>query len=146
MKRLDEDKAFDTAVIKELDMHYRDYVIQGARSFPVEVRLPTTGNPIADPEGVQPVPRRAKLNPGNFERHGYTIGCPGCEQLQLPSPVRENHPEACRKRMEKELSKISGGQERLCRAKDRSDTRVSEIGQAEIDKEANEQNNNQAPQ
>ena len=29
MRRLEEDKAFDTAVIKEVDMHYRDYVIQG---------------------------------------------------------------------------------------------------------------------
>ena len=32
MRRLEEDKALDTAVIKELNMHYRDYVIQGARS------------------------------------------------------------------------------------------------------------------
>ena len=52
MRRLEEDRAFDTAVIKELDMHYQDYVIQGARSSPVEVRLPTTGSPIADPGGV----------------------------------------------------------------------------------------------
>ena len=146
MRRLEEDKAFDTAVIKELDMHYRDYVIQGARSSPVEVRLPTTGSSIADPGGVQPVQRRAKLNPGDFERHGYTVGCPGCEQLQLASPVRKNHTEACRKRMETELGKTSEGQERLGRAKDRLDIRVAEIGQAEIDKESGEQGNNQEPQ
>ena len=63
MRRLKEEKAFDTALIKELDMHYRDYVIQRARSSPVEVRVSSSGTPIADPEGVQPVPRRAKLNP-----------------------------------------------------------------------------------
>ena len=78
MRRLEEDKAFDTAVVKELDMHYGDYVIQGARSSLVEVRLPITGTLSADPKGDQPVPRRAKLNPGDLERHGYTIGCPGC--------------------------------------------------------------------
>ena len=50
MRRLEEDKAFDAAVIKELDMHYRDYVIQGARSSPVQVRLPATGSPTVDPE------------------------------------------------------------------------------------------------
>ena len=127
-------------------MHYWDYVIQGARSSPVEVRIPTAGNPIADPEGVQPVPGRAKLNPGDFTRHGYTVGCPGCEQLQLGSPVRKNHTEACRKRMETELSKTSDGQERLGRAKDRLDTRVAEMGQAEIDKESGEPANIQEPQ
>ena len=74
MRRLEEDKAFDTAVIKELDMHYRDYVIQGARSSPVDVRLPTKSSPVADPDEVQPVPRRAKLNPSDFARHGYTVG------------------------------------------------------------------------
>ena len=48
--------------------------------------------------------------------------------------------------METELSKTSDGQERLGRAKDRLDTRVAEIGQAEIDKEAVEQDKSQAPQ
>ena len=111
MRRLEEDKAFDTAVIKEIDMHYRDYVIQGDRSSPGVARAPTTGTPIADRAGVQPVPRRAKRNPEDFERRGYTIGCPGCEQLQLASPVRKNHTEVCRKRMETTLSKTSDGQE-----------------------------------
>ena len=40
--------------------------------------------------------------------------------------------------MEEELSKTSDGQDRLERAKDRLDTRVAEIGQGELDKEANE--------
>ena len=84
---------------------------------------------------LQPVLRRAKLNPGDFTRHGYTVGCPGCEQLQLASPVRKNHTEACRKRMETELSKTSEGQERLDQAKERLGIRVAEIGQADIDKE-----------
>ena len=49
-----------------------------------------------------------------------------------------NHTEACRKRMEEQLEKTPEGQNRLNRAKDRLDTRVAEIGQAEIDR-ANEE-------
>ena len=48
--------------------------------------------------------------------------------------------------METELSKTSEGQERLGRAKDRLDTRVAEIGQAEINREEIEHESNQAPQ
>ena len=38
--------------------------------------------------------------------------------------------------MEGELTKTSEGQNRLDRAKDRLDTKVAEIGQAELDKQA----------
>ena len=38
--------------------------------------------------------------------------------------------------MEEALSKTPGGQERLGRAKDRMDTKVAEMGQAEIDEQA----------
>ena len=46
--------------------------------------------------------------------------------------------------MEEGLSKTSEGQDRLGRAKDRLDTRVAEIGQAELDKKNDEQKTNQA--
>ena len=42
--------------------------------------------------------------------------------------------------MEDELKKTSEGQNRLDRAKDRLDTKVAEIGQAEIERANNEQN------
>ena len=91
------------------------------------------------------MPRRAKLKPQDFERHRFTIGCPGCEQIQLDSPNRKNHTEECRRRMEEALSKTSEGQERLDRAKDRLDTKVAEIGQAEMDKENVEPETETAP-
>ena len=47
--------------------------------------------------------------------------------------------------MEEELSKTSDGQDRLDRANDRLDTRVAEIGQAELDREENERKVDQAP-
>ena len=48
MRRLQEDKAFDTSVIKGINMRYKDYIIEGARSSPVEVRPPTLSTQIAD--------------------------------------------------------------------------------------------------
>ena len=143
MRRLQEEKAFDPSIIKEIDMRYSDYVIQGARSSPTEVRPATPSATIPAPGG-DPVPRRAKLNPSDFERHGFTVGCPGCEQIRLGSPTRKNHTEAYRKRIEEELGKTSEGQDRLGRAKDRLDTRVAEIGQAELDKEHDEPKTDQA--
>ena len=76
------------------------------------------------------MPRRAKLKPLDFERHGFTIGCLGCEQIQLKSPNRKNHTEECRRIMDGELVKTSEDQDRLDRAKDRLDTKFAEIGQA----------------
>ena len=81
------------------------------------------------------MPRRAKLKLQDVEHHGFTVGCPGCEQIQLGSPNRKKHTEACRNRMENELSKTFDGQDRLERANDRLDTWMAEIGQAELDKE-----------
>ena len=80
MRRLQKDKAFDLSIIKEIDMSFSDYVSQGARSSPVDVRPATPSTPIPAPGG-DPVPRRAKMEPQDFERHGFTAGCPGCEQI-----------------------------------------------------------------
>ena len=121
MSRLQEDKEFGASIIKEIDMRYRDYVIQGDISSPVGVGPATPSTPISAPGG-DPVPRGAKLNSSDFERHGFTTGCLNCEQIQVGSPTRKNHTESCRKRMEEELITTSEGQDRLERAKDRLDT------------------------
>ena len=115
------DTAFDASIIKEIDMMYRDYVIQGARSSSAEIRLVAPGTPIPAPGG-DPEPRRAKLEPQEFERRGFTIDCLGCEQIQLGSPNRKNHTEACRNMIDIDLGKTSEGQDRLDHAKDRLDT------------------------
>ena len=91
------------------------------------------------------MPRRAKLKQLDFARHGFTAGCLGCEQIQLRSPNRKNHTEACRRRTEDELGKTSEGQDRLERAKDRLDTRMAEIGQAKLDRAADEPREDQIP-
>ena len=62
IRRLEEDKAFDPSIIKETKMRYRDYILEGARLIPVEVRIPTTSTPITDPGVSQFVSKGKKLN------------------------------------------------------------------------------------
>ena len=73
------------------------------------------------------VPRRARLKPEDFQTFGYTVGCPGCDQLQIGGPVRRNHNDICRDRIEAELSKTGTGKDRLGRAKDRLDAEIVEM-------------------
>ena len=127
-----------TPVLQSGDLKKTRHILEGARSTPTEVRLPSTSAPVADPDATSAIPRRTKLNPGDCLRHGYTVGCPGYEQLQLNSAIRRNYTEECRRRIEGELSKTPDGQSRLNRAKDRLDIRVAEIRRAEIDRENND--------
>ena len=39
----------------------------------------------------------------DFKTFGYTVGCPGCDQLQIGGFLRRNHTDACRDRIEVEL-------------------------------------------
>ena len=66
------------------------------------------------------VPRRARLKPEDFQTFGYTVGCPGCDQLQMDT-------DACRNTIETEFDKTEVGKNRLGRAKDRLDAKVVEI-------------------
>ena len=48
------------------------------------------------------VPRRMGLRREDFEKYGYSGGCPGCKAL-LKGTARQGHSDACRRRMEKEM-------------------------------------------
>ena len=132
IRRLQDDKAYDPMILQEVKISYQEYVLEGSRSTPVGVRIhsPAAHNP--NPGAAPTVPRRTRLKPEDFIEHGYTIGCAGCEQLQLKSEVRRNHSDQCRLRLELEMAKSSSGQERLDRAKDRLDARTAEIGQPDV--------------
>ena len=73
------------------------------------------------------VPRRARLKPEDFEKFGYTVGCPGCDQLQIGGSARIIHNEVCRDRIEAELMKTESGKDRVDKAKDRSDAKIAEM-------------------
>ena len=110
--------------------------MEGASSTPVMIRPAPMSTPMPDPEAQPRVPRRARLSPEDFVKFGYTVGCPGCEQLHLKSSERRNHTEECRRRMELELANTEEGQDRLDKAKDRLDTRTAEIGQRILEETA----------
>ena len=51
IRRLQDDKAFDTSVIREMAMRYRDYIIEGARSFPSRGQTTDSKYPNCRPRG-----------------------------------------------------------------------------------------------
>jgi hypothetical protein len=75
------------------------------------------------------MPRRIRLRLEDFVAHGYTVGCPGCDSIQLESNVRRGHNEERRARMEEELSKTDRGKEIMGRTKDRMDEKVAQMGE-----------------
>ena len=95
--------------------------MHGAKSTPTEVRPHTAATSTPDPATAPMMPRRIRLRQEDFIDYGYTVGCPGCESIQLESNVQMGHNEDGRARMEEELSKTDRGKEIMGRAKDRID-------------------------
>ena len=81
--RLSDDEAYDKACIQEVTVKYGDYIHGGARTTPVATRAIPASMPVADPEPLRTtyVPRAVCPKPRDFEEHGYTPGCRGCELL-----------------------------------------------------------------
>ena len=73
------------------------------------------GPPVA--EGTKTV-YRIRLKSDDFIERGFTEGCNGCKAILDGGPVR-GHSEACRRRLEELLKRISEGQERHKRQRDR---------------------------
>ena len=132
---LPDDEAYDPACIDIVNVTYREYVLEGARSTPVVFRFGGDQVKNADTEPITApmIPRRARLKPEDFPELGYTVGCAGCDQLQIGGNVRCNHSEACRSRMEAELQKSERGKDRLGKAKDRLDAKTAEMMEEMID-------------
>ena len=107
INRLPDDEAYDPECINIVKVTYRDYVPGGAGLTPVGVRFGETHikNAEADPITAPMVPRRARLKPEDFQKLGYTVGCPGCDQFQIGGSIRRNHTDVCRDRIEASLSK-----------------------------------------
>ena len=66
------------------------------------------------------MPRRIYTKPGDFEKNGYTEGCPGCTWLVNKLGPRVNHNDGCRIRMEKIIGE-DDTDERTKKMKDRFD-------------------------
>ena len=86
-KKNDEDEKADGEAMKAevtiMDKEYRERMEEGRQSY-------------------EPVPRRVYLQKSDFERYGFSMGCPGCVSI-LKGTARQAHSEGCRKRMETEM-------------------------------------------
>jgi hypothetical protein len=129
IRRLPDEEAYDPQCISIVKVTYREYVLGGASSTPAGVRFGETNtkNVETDPITAPMVPRRARLKPEDFVQFGYTVGCPGCDQLQIGGSLRRNHTDVCRDRIETALSTTEHGKDRLGRAQDRLDAKLAEI-------------------
>ena len=129
IRSLPDDESYDAKCFHVINITYRDSVLEGARSSLVGVQFGETHskNAESDPMTAPIVPRRARLKPEGFQAFGYTVSCPGCDQLQMGGSIRRNHTDACRDRIEAELDKTEVGKDRLGRAKDRLDAKVAEM-------------------
>ena len=107
--RLASDQAYDPAIFQDAKTRYRDSMIEGAWSTPVGVRFAVSTVVNQTQRRPPAVPWRARLSPGDFPLHGYTIGCPWCEQFQLNFDMRRNHSEACQARMEDPMAQTDDG-------------------------------------
>ena len=56
--------------------------------------------------------RRFRIRKEDFEKFGYTAGCPGCRAANRGT-IATNHSEECKQRLAEELEKV--GDERLVR-------------------------------
>ena len=61
IRRLPDDDAFDPAIINDIKVRYKDYMIEGASSTPVMIRPASIGASRPDPETLPRVPRMARL-------------------------------------------------------------------------------------
>ena len=103
IRRHQDDKAYDPEIVKEVTILHRDYVMHGAKSTPTEVRPHAAATSTPNPAAAPMMPRRIRFRQEDFIEYGYTVGCPGCESIQLESNVRRGHNEERRARMEEDF-------------------------------------------
>ena len=130
IRRLPDDEAYDPECIQLVKITYRDSVLEGARSTPAgdTHNKNADSDPITDPM----VSRWVRLQPGDFQNLGYTVGCPGCDQLQSRGSARRNHIESCRNHIDVALNNTDLGKDRLGKAKDRLDAKVAELMEEKV--------------
>ena len=139
VRRVIREEAFNQKWLEEAVTPIDEYVLKGAKTSFEDTRVHkhvVEGHaPVPADQGREYVPRRARLNQTDFEDHGYTQGCRGCEFLQTGLGGRQGHSDLCRSRIEVKLLETEIGQARLGRTRDRIDHWTSkEVKTNEIDK------------
>ena len=82
-------------------------------AIPVRVRLAEEGREQEPPKPIdqgierEEIKRRARITREDVVRIGFTLNCPGCKAISRNAQA-QNHTEACRSRIEEELTKEGG--------------------------------------
>ena len=80
--------------------------------IPVRIRVPE--KPIQQPSEQASVPRGVRTERGDFDKHGYTEGCEGCNRMKHGGD-RRPHTKKCRERMLKAMGEDEEGREKIKR-------------------------------
>ena len=127
IRRGPNESAFEKAILDEVTLSHSDYVSNGAAT---SMRTPQVVHaPIRAPDASRnvPVPRRMMLRQSDFNEHGLTIGCPGCQYVTHEVGHTRNHTEECRRRIEEAIAKSEEGIARTQKQRDRIDFAVAQV-------------------
>ena len=120
VKRQTEENQYDKECLEWAKTKIDDFVDKGAQSRP-RVRL---GDEIREGMEIRTrpdfAPRRLRLDRADFEKHGFTEGCPACIRMQIGLGARRVHSEECRKRMQEELEADDTTRDRVQRSAERA--------------------------
>ena len=147
VKTRPEETAYDPECIDYVTTTYEDFVLQGAKSEGAKRRFAEpSATPVAAPSimargGREWAPRRMYLLPSDFADKGYTPGCPGCTWLQNRLGARRGHTDACRERVEAEISSDSQHADRVKAHKDKIDSYMAAEGEQILKRENGQDSN-----
>ena len=132
VRRVTREEAFNSRWIEEAVTTIDEYVEKGAKTSFEDVRVHRhvveTRAPVTEEANKDYAPRRARLDKKDFNRHGFTENCRGCEFLQTGIGVRQGHSSQCRERMEREMADTEEGQAKLERTKGKFDYWTAKAG------------------
>ena len=116
-----------------------DPAVQGQSAVPIRVHIDVQEVP-GEPRVLEKETkaRDVYLRKSDFEKHGYTTGCPGCLRLRVDGAPKL-HTKACKDRIKEELKKTPEGRGRLEQAYDRQTTRIIEESTEQEDKKKEEE-------
>ena len=131
------ESAYDPNCFEYIKVRYEDFVLEGAKSQGARLRFADPSVAVAiDPPiaraGNEWAPRRAYLKPADFVKHGYTVGCPGCNWIQTGLGSKRGHNEECRSRMEDSMAANADDKVRIQLQKDKMDAYAAAEGEKAI--------------
>ena len=92
---------------------------------------------IRDEASGEVVPRRMYIKKSDVEEHGYTVRCPGCISI-LRETARQEHSDACRRRLEKEIEGTHKAMNAKARMREYVEKKIEEDEHAKKSKKGEE--------